>query len=122
MIYEQFFMFTGGAETLHSKTGVENVNLWGGAVSKACVVSMIHCSARFSWKIKQNFTAAKVANNTQNQGLQICERYGKRLFVQQDAASIGEKFWRYGTLYSGLNKGIRWLHLSLGRNTLPGTF
>lgn len=74
-------MFTGGAETLHSKTGVENVNLWGGAVSKACMVRMIHCYARFLWKIKQNFTATKVANNTQNQGLWICERYDKRLFV-----------------------------------------
>lgn len=29
MIYEQFSMFTGGTETLHSENGVENVDLWG---------------------------------------------------------------------------------------------
>lgn len=28
MIYKQFLMFIGGAETLHLKTGVENLSLW----------------------------------------------------------------------------------------------
>lgn len=49
------------------------MNLWGaGVVSKDFVVRMIHCYARSSWKIKQNFTAAKVTKYTQNQGLQVC--------------------------------------------------
>lgn len=49
--------------------------IYGGqdVVSKDFVVRMIHCYARSSWKIKQNFTAAKVTKNTQNQSLQICE-------------------------------------------------
>lgn len=35
MIYKQFSMFIGGAETLHLKTGVESLSLWWrGAVSK----------------------------------------------------------------------------------------
>lgn len=35
MIYKQFSMFIGGAETLHLKTGVENLSLWWrGDVSK----------------------------------------------------------------------------------------
>lgn len=38
-----------------------------GAVSKDFVVRMIHCYARSSRKIKQNFTAAKVTKYTQTQ-------------------------------------------------------
>lgn len=66
MIYEQFPMFTGGT---CRKTGVDNENLCrAGVVSKDFVVRMVHCYARSSWKIKQNFTAAKVTKYTQTQG------------------------------------------------------
>lgn len=44
-----------------------------GVVSKDFVVRMIHCYARPSWKIKQNFAAAKVTKYTQTQGSRVCE-------------------------------------------------
>jgi len=97
---------------------------------------MIHCYARSSQKIKQNFTAAKVTKNTQTQGLQICENrsievqpWTKKILITIKDYLYGKmqqaqkkKSRKNGILCSGLKKWLRSLHLSPESSSLSEAF
>lgn len=69
-----------------------------GIVSKHFMVRMIHCYARSSWKIKQNFAAAKVTKNTQKQVLRVCENRSIKVQPWTKKTLIVIKDYLYSTM------------------------